>query len=444
MIETTSQPIHFFRQHDWNEVFPVIRKLADFVVRAEMSEIEGIGGYALKLADYITDRDEKDSIWLQDKEILSFLQIDLVEQFITNPNDENIKNILLQQLEYLSVATSNELHQLDLYYTDDIKKILSGQMPGYSVLSFIYTLRQAMIGFDTIPYISVLAPFLEITSVQEQASYDWTDALMINMILRVAWGDGFYRSADAYIQISLMESYLYKSIVLGIPVRQKLEEYLHNAIDLVDFVFYSDFLLDLVNHNRENIPLDVSGTKFLPVLDLVKNFESNSGTDVLDGYKLQKFVDSMYADQVGREKYKNWLREFMYIVTRIKRASLVDNIASDDENSDEAKEKNEHIKLYQWFFDPEQWNKISLYYQKKTPLVPLYTFLKPITENYNLKDDLVVEKISEFSDFLLREGIFSGEDSIIIFDEKQGGFVWNKDLFEKIQDNTPDPITQLE
>lgn len=283
--------------------------------------IEKIYAYTEAIYTVANRKESDDPLEIIDKEIINFLDIDVIRQFIDNPQDSENREGMSIQLAMVASATNSLKTGANPYTKDELKAILKGEGSFYNDLVFINTLRQIMTqGSDEEIAQMFLHSLPAITAPEDiQRLYFWDEAVMFCVLLQTIWT--LFASLNPESQKFLLQNYFYISIVAGVPVCFWLQEFLSDNPDFEKLVIV--FIRNL-DENHESVPMSSSDEngKLLP--DLLKEFISKVYGAEIAVLEQEKFIGSFYTGQANGEIYAFWLREALTVVLHIRRGDIIE------------------------------------------------------------------------------------------------------------------------
>ncbi|HAZ28861.1 MAG TPA: hypothetical protein DCY48_03760 [Candidatus Magasanikbacteria bacterium] len=423
MPNQTPKNIYEFVVHPWRTVEKQILALRDFDWNKlpQTAQYETLHTYAELLAGYVEHPPLADPSWKLDKAVIGLIDPARIEQFFHTPEDAAIVNDVLFQLKHTIAVTVTDGTE-ELYRVSRMEKIFLGQVAEYDTASFVYSLRQGLNADDLPAYRAMIIPYLQIEDIQRRKQFTWLEALIFILLLQMVW-HRFRTLIDAE-QEFLLQRYVYRSIVLGIPVRDAITDALYESPSWFDYVSLDDFYHRVIENNQERIPLSLTEEKEVLLPAVMKMYYAKAGDKDADPLMQNTFAKEIYQDMPGHGAFEVWLVEVLYIVTHLRHGSLIDQIAAAEPTELDLIDQD-LVNLFQWFFDKKNWPKIATYFQTGKARFPVTVFLEKCMDIYELKTDGAVQKFLDFTEFLHREGVLESGEDIIEFHEKDAAFHWS-------------------
>ena len=418
----TPKKLYQFFTHSWDDARAAILQLRDFDwARVNGKWTAAMEEYARLLGDFVADHNEADPEWPVDKACLFMFDPSVAKRFLQTPQDPAVQEDLYIQLGHVVAMTVTNGKE-ELYTPDQVRQILSGEMGEYNFIWFAYTLRQAELGQDRELYSEILLSYFSIEQVQSRMEFVWQEAVYYMLMLQILWSQ--FSHMDAPDQEYLLEQYFYRALVVGVPLRERLQYFLYIAPSVYDYVILDYFCVQAIDKNKEVIPQSTTEDKNRSLAEVLRAYENRAGEDIVDGFKQQAFVESIYGNQPGRDAFVAWLQELLYIATHVKRGSLIDHIEAEEITPLDIIQQD-ISNLFHWFFDQKLWPKMAVYFKKEKTAVNLNTFILYCTDIYDLNKDETVQKFLSFTQFLRDEQILGAGEEVVEFHEEDGTFYWN-------------------
>ncbi len=355
--------------------------------------------------------------------LINLLDRQVLGNFLLNKDEDSLREVVFM-LRPVAISLNISLN-IGIYTPEELFSILSEEGGGYELDRMLFTLKQASMGQDQESYTDILLPYLDIDAVVNQKIFSWEDALTLTIMLQAVWS--YFSLLDVFDKARLIESYTYKSIVLGIPVRHYLEEFLYNTTDVINYAFSNDMILRSLDDSRETLPVDISEGNYQSLKEIINKYAPQTGESSIDSYGQTESIRNIYQGQKNRDKYVNWLLETVYIVNHVQDFDLVE-MPKYKEVTEETLASDELIQLLQWFYNKNTWPKIVEYYRQEKPRIVLNAIFLELFRHYDLAKQNVVDMLIDFTELLKKEKIIDSEKDIIEFHEEDGHFHWNADF----------------
>ncbi len=359
------------------------------------------------LSDNFLKKVLNEYLWL-DKQLFNFLDLDLINQFLSSPDKDKI-NLLSDNIKIISSAIGEE-DNLDRYNVDEIISCINLSKKDFDFFSIINSLRQEL--FDQHNRDLIKAIFNYLQKVELYRDWEIKELVVFVLLLNIIW-----KNFDFLLPVEqsyLLNLFFYISVLIGIPVASILKNSIYQTSNPVDFVVKNKFLADALDKNIEIIPVDKNIQQVADLGEVFKIFlalnQEPSG-----------FVRNSY--QADQKVLSDSLVEVLIVYYGLKNANLIDKNYVGEDN--EADNYNQEVSdLLSWFIAKSDWNKLLDYYKNKTPRVPFEVLINNFPLFIDLKKPEAVEKISEFTNLLKLNNIISSDKEIIEFHESDGQFHW--------------------
>ena len=313
MIDQGPQKLEYYFRHSRDSVKQALLSLREIDL-ALFEDREMSQKFAIYV-DFLTARieapREDGPQWPIDMACINILDVDIISEFARNPRDAGVRDVLFFQLEL--VAGTTVYGEISETYTpEQISKILTGEMREYNPVWFAYTLRQAIIGYDVHKYREVIWPYIELEQVISRREYSWEEAFYFSLMLQNAWY--FFGVLPEEQQVFLLSFYFYRSIVVGVPVKEYLSNSLYESAGIFDLLFFHALYTGALDQNIEAMTTSIISNTTKPLNEVMNGYVSRVGEDILDGFKQNEFIQGLYEGQKGRDAYVSWLQEVFFII----------------------------------------------------------------------------------------------------------------------------------
>lgn len=260
------------------------------------------------------------ALFSRDRALLRLWDSDLIREFLNTPEDKIIRDAFTEQA--LLIAASLGLNrELTPYLFEELLLIFNtpNEVDFFHEETFVATLDRVMLGQQATELVPLLVEFLlnGETSLGEEL-YEWHAAVVFAALLHTVWN--FFPSLPAADQTTLLNRFLYRAVVAGVPVRAKLAETLAltgpNAPGLArqwaESLFKSHQLIPTETRHRNWSPLSLTMSSYL-----------SSAAGVPGGsFAQERFSRGLYQNQPGRDTYSGWLREVIGIIVHLQGGNL--------------------------------------------------------------------------------------------------------------------------
>lgn len=257
-----------------------------------------------------------------DQEIIRSLDIEMVEEFLRNPSDAVIGDNLSIELALLTAATNAISSGIVPYTIDEFKAILQGEGSFYNDHIFLYTLRNAIATSD-MEFANLLVTTLPPARFPDDLAdnYWWDDALILATTLHLIWY--FFSALGPGKQEALLQHYLYRSLIVGVPVRQKLADALNVMADIDTLSTLYNIFIKAMLGSDESVPLDKEAAAGKKLADIYKEYLTKVYTEEISVLAQEKFIAELYAGNSVEDWYIAWLREALSIFFHLKKQDII-------------------------------------------------------------------------------------------------------------------------
>lgn len=252
------------------------------------------------------------------KSLVSMISVDLIKSFISNPSDPEILESLSSQIFLIAAATDNlpsALKELKPYDDEEIELILKGGLGYYDDILFVYTLRQMITGVISSTQVSKLLNSLPPAPKEEEYEnndFFWLDVLISSLILQVAWT--YFADLSDVDRKFLLQNYLYHSLVVGVPVKDRLLiAYNGLKVEQIDKDF--DGFVRMLDYNVEFIPTSAEAVFGVKISDTIHQFLPSVYEEKIKTFAQEKFIGEFYKDEPNTQAMQGWLRDLLNLVT---------------------------------------------------------------------------------------------------------------------------------
>jgi len=333
----------------------------------------------------------------------------------------------LSKLE--SVASSFGLGESKNLYTPSQMVQLFADIGTINDVKFnhlLYTLRQMVLSRHEKFHAKIVLDFLLSDEILKKEEFTWQEALLFVLALQTVWEYFILFSEENRQQ--LISNYLYKAVVVGVPLVKVFTEYFNSSINEIDFIKrYCACVLSCKN-SKEKFPVNVDSDKY-ETLQNYLNLHVLMG-ETAEETRNDKFIENLYDGVQNAEFYVEILKEVNSLVGHFQTADLVNY--NDFENQkidpDVKVYDDELLQLLSWFFLEKTWSKIIEYYKKEKIRVPLEAVLRTCSYDFDLEKEETVKRFLDFTDLLHQNNLLPADQDIIIFHESDNQFHWNDEI----------------
>lgn len=362
---------------------------------------------------------------LVNKQLIKFLDLNLVDKFLQNTQDENLTEEILFQLDLLYVATGAK-PGMNSYKATTLQDIILGKIKEDQIDTsrMLYTLSKVSQGNDLR---DLSLPILDILNQhKDRTVYSLDEILLYFLFLDIAWKSVQNIPKDG--QILLFSYYFYQSIVLGVPVKEYVSRELYKTSVPFDFFLLCKRWSEYIEENGESIMIKENGSESSSFFELVQKFEGlTGGKGFEDGYVKNNFLQQLYGQEKNRDYLAVWLGEALYIYYHLQQADLIKNNVGGEKTEVDIF-FDQQVQLAKFFLEEKDWIKLIAYFKTEKPLVTLNVFLSLLPETFDIENEGAVNMLLRFS-ALLHENLLLAEDrEIIEFHEDEQKFYWSKEV----------------
>ena len=291
-------------------------------IRVKGPIMERLYRYVFAIYEEALRQPPSDSLVIAHRELIRFLDADLLTDFLKNPDDKPTRDILSSQLALIGVATT-PVSNVEPYDTVELQKAIKGESGIYNDIALLSTLHRVLHGNDEAlqSYYSLLFGLLPAIRPDDLfQNYSWEEAFMYAVLLQAVWS-GFPGLTPERQQF-LLQNYYYQAIVVGVPVRSYLQAFItgNPKAKPVDQMMLLERLLDA---NREAVPTKTAGAESKLFVDVLREYMAALYGGEVSTLAQEKTVEDFYRGQSNAEVYTGWLRESLNIIYHLQRHDLV-------------------------------------------------------------------------------------------------------------------------
>lgn len=323
MFQLEPHILYYFRVESWADVqqaFVDLLTQKERIMKIDPAAMSRVYQYAEILSATAKKVDENTVLGTIDREILCYLDIDLVKQFLLTPEDEAVRDVLALRLVMMAAATGN---LSDLSVLHDFKKQYqfdAGLQEEDTDVGFIIGLRETLAGVGSVEEGSTFLSALQTLrrSQEPLEAYVWGEAFIIAMLMQAVWKCFVFLTESE--QQTVLQNYFYHAIAVGVPVRAWLKE-MYSHVTTNDLTKKLDiFISRALDYNREIIPVVSDETAGLPFVELWKQYSTFiQSQENIPALAQGKFISNLYKDDVYHESFEAWLRETLMLVFHIRK-----------------------------------------------------------------------------------------------------------------------------
>jgi len=386
----------------------ILRSLLDFDFSSfEPKLVETVIGFGEKFLE-VLDKNINADYYDFDSQFVVFVDFDLVEYFLKNSTVEILKDIVLN-FETVATALSFD-DQVDSYSKDKLLEFLRSKYHDNPDLEVMHALRQEI--KNRYDRDLVKAAEIFIGNFERYKELELGQVAFLSLALNLVWKN-FMNITDAEKKF-LLDSNLVLSLLVGLPAKKYLEQFVYDTANPIDFTLRQKFLFDAVAGNQESILVDLNNN-LIDLKDIVAVFEADSSD-------LNKVISQFVSAQDSVEFVV--LEKFLSIYSDLKQAKLIEkNYAGETTPEDHYIEVMSNL-IYQ-FFDSSKWGEMVLFLKNPGNQSFLLNFLIELKKAVDLDKEEAVQKMASFNAYLLENNVLSEQKEIIEYHESDGKFHWS-------------------
>lgn len=334
-------------------------------------------------------------------------------------------NTLLYQMSHIGAVIGVTPSAIPSYDPEDIEALLIGKKNTMNMLRLARSFSELSRSYP-IDVTTVMAPIFSDALVRDREIYSWEDIFLLTLMLHTAYAR--FELLSSEIQTLLLQTFYYRAIVLGVPVRESLKNALHGTRTVLSFTQLTERLLNAMDANIERVPTEAKpqGQRLLGLVaqDCLKNANGTAATED----QINIFVHTMYGATPSAALFMSWLEEALSVYMRIRDGDLIEK-----NRGGELSKREQYLNDLVWLsamfgIGKAGASDIVTYFKEEHPRVPLVAFFRRLKEAVNLKEDVAVENCMEISEALQSAGVIPKDQDIITFHEEDGKFHWNETL----------------
>ncbi|MDO8499247.1 MAG: hypothetical protein Q7S66_01135 [bacterium] len=328
---------------------------------------------------------------------------------------QNLKGQLL-----LISAYGHQLSGLKIYNFEDFDGVITDSEK-YGILSTLSLLSDSYESRDGLRAGRTVLNLLKGDTVISLYTFNWADNFLFTVYLHLVFK--FIRFYPRDDQEFILSNYAFRAIIAGVDVSARIKEIILTSTDVIDYLATHAYLVKALESSKETILFGIADSQRVNFGELLSQ---NLGALTDDSELLaHATVRTIFADRVKRaSNLYLWVYEYVALISKLRQASLVQG--SDMTLGDDELYRMDLLQLTAYSVNKQNWDKVVAYYKQPEPFVPLKNLFDEIASFIDLNKELAPEMMLEFTDFLRTNNILSSDKEIVIFDEKQGKFLWSK------------------
>lgn len=262
---------------------------------------------------FLYDVPAKSALDLFSTQVLSFFTTPVLEQVVAKKalaSEEDLQDIAEQML-YVA-ATFGVEPDLVPYSPAEINDFITNANSEVEVIPPLLanTIGHAMmVDMPEYTVIMRLLPTEPQTTLSEL--FAWEDAFILGINLHLAWS--FFPTASERDRIFILQHYLYRAIVLGVPVQTWLRQTFSEPIAGPVATQYVQALLG----SFELVPMNTNANLQKKLSEVTRDFISTVVREAIPTLAQEKFLKNWYDTSSKGEVYRAWLRSTLGIVYKL-------------------------------------------------------------------------------------------------------------------------------
>jgi len=141
--------------------------------------------------------------------------------------------------------------------------------------------------------------------------FSWEDAFILGISIHLAWS--YFPTASERDRIFILQHYLYRALVLGVPVQTWLAQTFTAAIPGAVATQYVQALLS----SSELIPMNTAANLNKKFSEVAREFISVVVRETIPTLAQEKFLKNWYDTSATGEVYRAWLRGALSVVYKL-------------------------------------------------------------------------------------------------------------------------------
>lgn len=293
------------------------------------------------------------------------------------------------------------------------------------IFRFARTCKEGMRSEDQ----SALADFfMEVLSAplyseSKDNMFSWHDTYIFMLMLHTLWYR--FELLSVFYQDALIQYYLYRSLVVGVPVVQKMKETVYLTKGPILYVSTNQRFFEGLEINNEAVPLNLEASEYTQVDLIVGRAEKQSPEEEVGS---EMIVKNLYIQEKNKQLIY-WAEQLVFLYAHLKQANLVDHNFGGELPPD-VEVANDMILLVSYFGIGEAGSKkIIEYFSQDLPRVSLLAFINQLKLVADLKKQITVDNALDLSEALQKANFIPEDEDLVEFHEEDAKFHWNEDLF---------------
>ncbi|HYE60343.1 MAG TPA: hypothetical protein VEA18_04125 [Candidatus Kapabacteria bacterium] len=254
------------------------------------------------------------------KNVIHLLNPQIVDLFLKNPNDVDVREMILVQVVFL-VAATGVLQNVEVYTEEKVLNIVQGKERDYDDINFLTRLYRM---YETAPSISFLSQLIR--SIPTVSGYDdveenhfWDDVCMFSLFLHILWKHfSLLRLNEQQI---LIQNTLYQSVVLGISIRESLERTIRDAEGKEEQKMNE--LFHMCEMSKEHIIVNTVTHEQKNFSEIIRLFLMSTSSASITALAREKFITDIYKTDPHKEIFCMWLREVLLVISQLRTKTLI-------------------------------------------------------------------------------------------------------------------------
>lgn len=262
---------------------------------------------------FLNDVPVKSALDLFSTQVLSFFTTPILNQVVVgkaNASEADLQDVAEQML-YVA-ATFGVEPDITPYTPAEINDFISNPESEVDIVPplMAHTIGHAiMIDVPEYTVIMRLLPTEPQTTLEEL--FSWEDAFILGISLHLAWS--YFPTASERDRIFMLQHYVYRAVVLGVPVSTWLTQTFTQAISGAIATQYVQALMS----SAELIPLNTAANLNKKMSEVTKEFISTVVREPIPTLAQEKFLKNWYDTSTVGEVYRAWLRSTLSIVYKL-------------------------------------------------------------------------------------------------------------------------------
>ncbi|PIR76438.1 MAG: hypothetical protein COU32_01980 [Candidatus Magasanikbacteria bacterium CG10_big_fil_rev_8_21_14_0_10_42_10] len=336
---------------------------------------------------------------------------------------EHVYNWFLDMAEQI-IAVGGALGfltpQVESYMYEELAGFFEPESLEYDPLRINRTFVEGRYQEDLVsPLIQLGLRVLDQGYAVERDTYSWEGVFKFSLIVHFLYARFSLLSDE--IQISILLSYFYRAMVVGIPVQKVLSETLYNTSNPEFYIDKCRQFFEALEKNTEIIHFETGDPIPFAALPSLRGINKENGQ-----------VDAMLVEQSLEELLKEhklslqqtWMQNAISIYTKLRGISLIpDNQGGQLSPALEA--VNDMITLVVHVGVNDAGDEfITSYYHQENPKVPVSALLKTLKEIVDLSDKTSQSNILHLNELFKKEKLIGEDENLVVYDMTTKTFSW--------------------